>query len=90
MNWSMGACNTCYVLMSAFLVLVLGSWTVGVWDMNGLGIVGYMSQILLVASPPYDPPSLLVMANEDSRVGVTGSTSPNARHVPTKFCPPTI
>lgn len=80
----------CHVLMNAFLVLVLGSWVVGVRGMGGPEVLGYVSQTLLSVSPPYDPSSLLVMANELSRVGATGSTSPNARHVPTKFCPPTI
>lgn len=77
----------CHVLMNAFLVLVLGSWVVGVRGMGGPEVLGYVSQTLLSVSPPYDPSSLLVMANELSRVGATGSTSPNARHVPTKFCP---
>lgn len=80
----------CHVLMSAFLVVVLGSWIVGMRGMRGPGNLCNVSQTLLSALPPHDPSSLLVMANALSRVGVTGSTSPNARHVPTKFCPPTI
>lgn len=75
------------MFMRAFLVLVLSSW---ILDRRRAGYEWPWNSRVRIASPPYDPSSLLVMANELSRVGATGSTSPNARHVPTKLCPPTI
>lgn len=68
-----------------------GSWFLcpvfGVRGMSGPSSGTYCKPS---SSPLYDPSSLLVIAKELSRVGATGSTSPNARQVPTKLCPPTI
>lgn len=45
----------CHVLMRAFLVLVLGSWVVGVRGMSGPGILEYVSQTLRSVVTPLRP-----------------------------------